>query len=76
MQHGEQQVGQRIVPVLIAVEAEVLSVSEAASGEKNGQIIARVQVGIAEIGTIEDHCPIQQRVPSFVDGLHVAIEFP
>ena len=64
MQHGEEHIRQRIVP--LAVEREVLAVAEAAAGQDRRQVEAGVRVGVAEVGAVEHHRAVEQRLPLFV----------
>ena len=67
LEHRDEQVRQRIV--VFAVEREVLAVPEAAAGEERRQVRRRVRVGVAEVGAVQDHRAVEQRLAVFPDGL-------
>ena len=63
LQHADVQVGQRIV--VLRVESEILPVAETAAGQDDGHVGADVGVGVAEVGTVQHHGAIEQRVVAF-----------
>ena len=67
LEHRDEQVRQRIIAA--AVEGQVLAVPEAAAGEERRQVRRRVRVGVAEVGAVQDHRAVQQRLAAFPGGL-------
>src|SRR5262249_39908881 len=60
LEHGDEQVRQRVV--LLLVEGEVLAVAEAAAREQDGEVVVGVRVGAAHAGAVQHHRPVQQRL--------------
>src|SRR4051812_10868500 len=58
LQHGEEQVGQRVI--VFRVESEMLAVLEPSPGEQRRQICRYMRIGVSEIGSIEHHCPVEK----------------
>ena len=52
LEHGDEEVGQRVIVLLI--EGEVLPVVPAAAGEQDGEVLVVVVVAVAEVAAVED----------------------
>lgn len=72
MEHGYEQVGERVV--FVAIEGEVLAVFEASAGHQHGHVVGGVFVGVAEIAAVEDERVFEQAGVSFLRVLEVADE--
>src|SRR5438270_12159704 len=70
MKHGDEEIGQGLIMVLI--ERQMLAMLETTPGENSRQVRRDVGVGVAEIGAVNDHGAIQERVIAFADGFKLS----
>ena len=59
LEHRDEEVGQRVIVLL--VEGEVLAVFPASAGEEDGEVLVVVVVAVAEVAAVEDLRVIEQR---------------
>src|SRR5262245_20894344 len=63
LDHAHEQVRQR--PVVLALEGDVPGVAEAAAGEQDRQVVARVGRGVAHIAAVEHDGLLEQAEAAF-----------
>ena len=64
LQHGDEEIRQRLVVLL--VEGEMLAVLEAAAGEDEREIRRVVGVRVGEVRAVEEHRVVEQRAVGFL----------
>lgn len=72
MEHGDEEIGEGVVA--LGVEGEVLAVLEAAAREESREVRRHVCVRVPEIGPVEDHRPVEQRVVVLLHALQLGEE--
>ena len=72
MEHGDKQVGQRVIAFLI--EREMLSVTEAAAREQYRQVRRDVGVGVTHVAAVKNHGAIEKIFAAFRPALQIAEE--
>src|SRR5215831_19669346 len=70
LQDRDEQVRERIVP--IPIEADMLTVFEAATGQDRWQVGGEMLVSVSHIRPVKNHGAIEQRFAAFLSGSQIA----